>query len=76
VDVQNMSNGSALEALWAFGAPEPKKVQVARSAGRSGGKGTENSLPRPPFSATFSQIQRLIGKAPGKAPVSRHLNLG
>ena len=25
VDVENVSNGSAVEALWALGAPEPKK---------------------------------------------------
>jgi hypothetical protein len=25
VDVENVNNGSAVEALWALGAPEPKK---------------------------------------------------
>jgi hypothetical protein len=35
-------------------------VKAARLAGLgSGGKGAENSSPGPPFSATFSQVQRL-----------------
>jgi hypothetical protein len=34
VDLENVSNCSAVEALWALGAPEPKKkVKAARRAG-------------------------------------------
>jgi len=67
VDVLNVSNGSVLASQ------SLKKVPAARSAGLgSGGKGIKNSLPRPPFSATFHRY--LSGKVPGKAPVSRRLN--
>jgi hypothetical protein len=52
---------SAVEAFWALGAPGPKK-RLKRPDGELGlgGKGAENGPPWPPFSATFSQVRRLI----------------
>ena len=44
VDVENVSNGSAVEALWALGAPEPKKRLKRPDGGLGcGGRGAENS---------------------------------
>jgi hypothetical protein len=61
VDVENVSNDSTVETLWALGALEPKK-RLKRPDARvgCGGKGAENSPPKAPFSATFSQVQRLM----------------
>ena len=52
VDIENVSNSSAEEALWALGAPEPKK-RLKRPGGGlgSGGKGAEKQPPKAPFSA-------------------------
>ena len=59
-DVENVSNGSAVEALWALGALEPKNGLSGQTRGLGGGgKGAENSPPKAPFSATLSQVQRL-----------------
>jgi hypothetical protein len=42
-------------------ALEPKKRLKRPDGGLgSGGKGAENSPPGPPFSANFSQVQRLM----------------
>jgi hypothetical protein len=54
VDVENVSNGSTVEALWALGALEPKKRLKRPDGGLGfGGKGAENTPPPqgPPFSA-------------------------
>jgi hypothetical protein len=61
VDLENVSNGSAVEALWALGALEPKK-RLKRPDGRVGvwWKGCRKQLPKAPFSAAFSQVQRLM----------------
>ena len=54
VDVEKVSNSSAVEALWALGAPGPKKrLKRPDSELGLGGKGAENGPPGPPFSATF-----------------------
>ena len=60
VDVENVSNGSTVEALWALGALEPKK-RLKRPDVRVGvwWKGCRKQPPKAPFSATFSQVQRL-----------------
>jgi hypothetical protein len=52
---------SALEALWALGALEPKK-RLKRPDTRVGvwWKGCQKQPPKAPFSAAFSQIQRLM----------------
>jgi hypothetical protein len=50
VDVENVSNGSAVEALWALGALEPKKWLKRPDGGLGcGGKGAENSSQRRRF---------------------------
>ena len=60
VDAENVSNGSTVEALWALGALEPKKmVKAARRAGWVWWKGCRKQPPKAPFSATLS-VQRLI----------------
>jgi hypothetical protein len=51
VDVENVNNG----LRWRLSG------FLARWLALISGKGAENSPPRPPFSATFSQVQRLIG---------------
>jgi len=46
-------------AVWALGAPEPKKrVKAALGLG-SGGKGAENGPPGPPFSATTTGTETI-----------------
>jgi hypothetical protein len=57
VDVENVSNGSTVEALWALGALEPKK-RLKRPDVRVGvwWKGCRKQPPKAPFSATFSQV--------------------
>jgi hypothetical protein len=54
VDVENVSNGSVLEAPCALGVPEPKKLkrQDARVGG-AGGKGAEDSSQRRRFLPLF-----------------------
>jgi hypothetical protein len=61
VDVENVSNGSAVEALWALGAPGPKKG-LKRPDARVGvrWKGFRKQLLKALFSAAFSQVQRLM----------------
>ena len=34
-DLENVSNGSVVEALWAFGPPEPKKRLSSQTVGSS-----------------------------------------
>ena len=57
VDVENMSNGSAVEALWALGAPEPKK-RLKRPDARVGvwWKGCRKQLPK----ASYGGVGRVI----------------
>jgi hypothetical protein len=57
VDLENVSIGSGVEALWALGAPEPKK-----GLKRVGvwWKGCRKQLPKASFSAAFSQVHRLM----------------
>jgi hypothetical protein len=60
---------SALEAPWALGVLEPKKWLKRPDGGLgSGGKGAENRAPGPPFSATFSQVQRLMWLVANRGP--------
>jgi hypothetical protein len=60
VDLENVSNGSAVEALWALGALEPKKW-VKRPDVRVGvwWKGCRKQLPKrrflPPFTTTGTE---------------------
>jgi hypothetical protein len=60
MDLENVSNASAVETLWALGALEPKK-RLKRPDGRIGvwWKGCRKQLPKTLFSAAFSQVQRL-----------------
>jgi hypothetical protein len=62
VDVENVSNkvcGGRLSGRLA--QLEPKKRLKRPDGGLgSGGKGAENRAPGPPFSATFSHVQRLM----------------
>jgi hypothetical protein len=52
VDVENVSNDSTVETLWALGALEPKK-RLKRPDVRVGlwWKGCRKQLPKAPFSA-------------------------
>jgi hypothetical protein len=61
-----------VEAFWALGAPGPKK-RLKRPDGELGlgGKGAENGPPGPPFSATFSQVRRLIWLPPNFKPKTK-----
>jgi hypothetical protein len=53
VDVENVSNGYAVEALWAL---EPKKRLKRPDGGLGcGGKGAENSLPKAPVFCTGTE---------------------
>jgi hypothetical protein len=54
VDVENVSNGSTVEALWALGALEPKK-RLKRPDGGLGVMVPKTAPPKAPFSATFSR---------------------
>jgi hypothetical protein len=62
---------STVEALWALGAPEPKK-RLKRPDVRVGlwWKGCRRQLPKVSFSAAFSQIQRLIRLILGMSPTN------
>ena len=61
VDIENVNNGFAVEALWALSAPEPKK-RLKRPDARVWGrwKGYRKQVPKAPFSAAFSQVPRLM----------------
>jgi hypothetical protein len=61
VNLENVSNGSAVEALWALNALEPKK-RLKRPDGRVGvwWKGCRKQLPKALCSAAFSRVQRLM----------------
>jgi hypothetical protein len=63
VDLENVSNGSAVEALWVLGAPEPKKWLKRPDGGFGKGGVLERVPKRAPKGVVFcrlSQVQRLI----------------
>jgi hypothetical protein len=62
VDVENVSNDSTVETLWALGALEPKKWLKRPDAWVGcGGKGAENSPQRRRFLPPFHRYRDLCG---------------
>jgi hypothetical protein len=60
-DLENVSNGSVVEALWAFGPPEPKKRLKQPDGGfECGGKGAENSSQRRRFLPPFQRSEGYV----------------
>jgi hypothetical protein len=61
VDLENVSNGSAVEALWALGAPEPKRLKRPDGGLGCGGRGAKNSSQRRRFLPPFHRYLDLSG---------------